>query len=348
MTFHVGLIGAGTISRTHGRAATELPGVEVVAVVGTNREKTAALAAEHGAAAYGALDEFLRHRPMEAVLIGSPSGVHADEAIAAARAGLHVLCEKPLDVTTERVDAMVAEADKAGVKLGVMFQDRTKPDLRRLKALIDGGGLGRPLLVSGRVRWWRPPEYYASSRWRGTWALDGGGALMNQGVHTVDLMLWLLGDVRWVSARTATTLHKIEVEDTAVAVLEFASGAVGTLEATTTAYPGYPRRLDLTGSEGTVIVENDRIVAADLRTPLEGGVSTGAGDSNRLGSTHLVTDVSGHRALIEDFRRAVETGGRPVCDGRDGRRSVELVQAVYRSSREGAPVLTGTSPAFRA
>ena len=341
MTFHVGLIGAGTISRTHGRAASEIPGVKVVAVVGTNREKTTALAAEQGAAAYGSLDEFLRHRPMEAVLIGSPSGVHADEAIAAARAGLHVLCEKPLDVTTERVDRMLAEADKAGVKLGVMFQDRTKPDLRRLKSLIDAGGLGRPLLVSARVRWWRPPEYYASSRWRGTWALDGGGALMNQGVHTVDLMLWMLGDVKRVSARTATTLHKIEVEDTAVAVLEFASGAVGTLEATTTAYPGYPRRLEVVGTEGTIGVENDRIVTADLRTPLEGGVSTGTGDSNKLGSTHLVTDVSGHRALIEDFKRAVETNGRPVCDGRDGRRSVELVQAVYRSSREGTAVTIG-------
>ena len=344
MTWHVGLIGAGTISRTHGRAASELPDVKVAAVVGTNREKTAALAAGHGAAAYGSLDEVLRHRPMDAVLIGSPSGVHADEAIAAARAGLHVLCEKPLDVTTERVDAMVAAADKAGVRLGVMFQDRTKPDLRRLKSLIDSGGLGRPLLVSARVRWWRPPEYYASSRWRGTWALDGGGALMNQGVHTVDLMLWLLGDVRRVTARTATTLHKIEVEDTALALLEFASGAIGTLEATTTAYPGYPRRLELVGTEGTVTVENDRIVSADLRTPLEGGVTTGAGDSNKLGSTHLVTDASGHRALIEDFLRAVETGGKPVCDGRDGRRSVELVQAVYRSSREAAPVNLGLSP----
>jgi predicted dehydrogenase len=233
---------------------------------------------------------------------------------------------------------MVAAAEKAGVKLGVMFQDRTKPDLRRLKKLVDDGGLGRPLLASARVRWWRPPEYYASSAWRGTWKLDGGGALMNQGVHTVDLLLWLLGDVRRVSARTATTLHTIEVEDTALALLDFASGAVATLEATTTAYPGYPRRLELVGTEGTITVENDRLVSADLRTPLAGGLDAAAGDANTLGSTHLVTDATGHRNLIEDFRRAVETNGKPVCDGRDGRRSVELVQAVYRSSRENAPV----------
>jgi predicted dehydrogenase len=247
------------------------------------------------------------------------------------------LCEKPLDTTTEKVDALLAEVDKAGVTLGVMFQDRTKPDLRRLKALVDSGGLGRPLLVNARVRWWRPPEYYAGSKWRGTWALDGGGAVMNQGVHTVDLLLWLLGDVKRVQARTTTAFHAIEVEDTAAAVLEFASGAVGLFEATTAGYPGYPRRVELTGTEGTIIVENDRIVVADLRTPRE-GLTSGQGDANALGSTHLVTDASGHRWLVEDFLRALETGGRPVCDGREGRRSVELVQAVYRSAREGVPV----------
>jgi UDP-N-acetyl-2-amino-2-deoxyglucuronate dehydrogenase len=274
---------------------------------------------------------------MEAVLIGSPSGVHAQQAIAAARQGLHVLCEKPLDVTTECVDALLAEADKAGVKLGVMFQDRTKPDLRRLKALVESGNFGRPLLASARVRWWRPPEYYAGSKWRGTWALDGGGALMNQGIHTVDLLLWLMGDVERVQARTTTAFHAIEVEDTAAAVLQFASGATGTLEATTAAYPGYPRRLELTGTEGTILVESDRIVLADLRTPLE-GLSTGKGDTNAQGSTHLVTDVSGHRALIEDFLRAVETNGRPLCDGREGRRSVALVRAIYESARTGQAV----------
>jgi UDP-N-acetyl-2-amino-2-deoxyglucuronate dehydrogenase len=190
------------------------------------------------------------------------------------------------------------------------------------------------------VRWWRPPEYYAGSKWRGTRALDGGGALMNQGVHTVDLLLWLLGDVTRVQAKTATVLHEIEVEDTAVAVLEFASGAVGTLEATTAAYPGYPRRVELTGTAGTVLVENDRIVSADLRTPVE-GLAGGHGDANAQGSTHLLTDVSGHRRLIEDFLQAVETGRPPLCDGREGRRSVELVQAVYRSSRDGAAVTIG-------
>jgi predicted dehydrogenase len=337
VTFHVGLLGGGNISRTHGRAAAELPGVKVAAVHGTNPEKARGLAAEQGVPAYDSLEAFLAHRPMQAVLIGSPSGVHAAQAIDAVRQGLHVLCEKPLDIRLSQVDALLAEAERAGVKLGVMFQDRTKADLCRLKGLLDEGRIGRPLLVSASVRWWRPQEYYSSQRWRGTWEFDGGGALMNQGVHTVDLLLWLLGDVTRVQARTATAFHAIEVEDTAVALLEFASGAVATLEATTAAWPGYPRRLEITGTEGTVVVEGDRIVKADLRTPLEAAAAAPA-DGNVQVSSHLIADASGHRALLADFLRAVETDGRPLCDGREGRRSVELVQAVYESARTGQPV----------
>jgi predicted dehydrogenase len=340
VTFHVGLLGGGNISRTHGRAAVELPDVKVAAVHGTNPEKARALAAEHGVPAYDSLDAFLAHRPLEAVLIGSPSGIHAQQAIAAVRRGLHVLCEKPLDIQLPAVDVLLAEAERAGVKLGVMFQDRTKEDLRRVKSLLDEGGLGRPLLVSASVRWWRPPEYYSSQRWRGTWEFDGGGALMNQGVHTVDLLLWLLGDVTRVQARTATAFHQIEVEDTAVAVLEFASGALATLEATTAAFPGYPRRVEITGTEGTVVVEGDRIVRADLRTPLPGATGARATD-NAQATSHVMADASGHRALLEDFRRAIETNGRPLCDGGEGRRSVALVRAVYEAARTGRPVELG-------
>src|SRR4029077_5851210 len=149
---------------------------------------------------------------------------------------------------------------------GVIFQERMKPHIRQLKSWLDEGLLGRPLMGNPRVKWYRPPEYYANSRWRGTFALDGGGALINQGVHTVDLLLWLAGDVARVQARTATLLHKIEVEDTAAAILEFSSGALGILHATTAAYPGYPRRVEISGTEGTVILEHDRIIAANLRS----------------------------------------------------------------------------------
>ena len=343
MTIHVGLIGAGNISQTHARAAAAIPGVSVAAVHGANGAKARELAASHGAAAYDSLDAFLDHEPMDMVVIGSPSGVHAAQGVAAARHRLHVLVEKPIDVTTERADELIAAAEESAVRLGVLFQDRLKPGIVKLKQLVDSGGLGRVLSVSARVPWYRPPDYYRLSRWRGTAALDGGGALMNQGIHTVDLLLWVLGDVIRVQARTATLLHEIESEDTALALLEFASGAAGVLEASTATYPGYPRRVEITGTEGTAVLEHDRLVSADLRTPRPELVGDG-GDANASASSPVVSDASGHQRLIEDFLRAIETGSRPACDGHEGRRSVELVEAIYRSARSLASEPVGGRP----
>ena len=167
--------------------------------------------------------------------------------------------------------------------------------------------------------------------------MDGGGALINQAVHTVDLLLWLLGDVVRVQSRTATALHAIEVEDTAIAVLEFASGALGVIQATTAAFPGYPRRVQITGAEGTVILEQDRILAANLRHP-QCITSAAAPDENQSASSALVSDVRGHQALFEDFLQAIERNTTPVCDGREGRRSIALVEAIYRAARNGGAV----------
>ena len=164
---------------------------------------------------------------------------------------------------------------------------------------------------------------------------------MNQGIHTVDLLLWLLGGVQRLYAQTRTALHEIEVEDTVVACLEFAGGAVATLEATTAAYPGYPRRLELTGTQGTVVLEHDRIVATDLRPPPSEPLPRGPGNENASSSSPVVSDVSGHRRVIEDFLHATETGAEPLCSGREGRRSVALVEAIYRSARSGAPEAPG-------
>lgn len=335
---HLGIMGGGGISDTHARAAREIEGLQVAAFYGDNPEKTAQLAERYGGTVYRDLESFLAHDALDLVIIGSPSALHAQQGIAAARRGLHVLTEKPIDVTTAQADALIKECERAQVKLGVCFQDRVAPDIARLKQLIDAGRIGKPIVCSGHVKWYRPPEYYANSRWRGRRALDGGGALMNQGVHTIDLLLWLLGDVERVYARTLTALHTIEVEDTVVATLEFRNGAVGTVEAATSIYPGYQRRVEVSGREGTIIMEHDRIVKADLRTPGPTLVTPSAGDSNASASSPIVTDVSGHRRLIEDFLQAIETGGRPICDGAEGRRSVELIEAIYESSRRGLPV----------
>jgi len=305
----IGIIGAGGISRTHVRAAQGIAGVEIVAVHGANAGKTAALAREAGAVAHDDLDRFLAE-PMDLAAIGSPSGLHARQAIAAARRGIHVLVEKPLDVTTAAVDELIGEADRAGVKVGVFFQERLVPQIAAMKAAIARGEIGEPFLASGHVRWYRPPEYYSDSRWRGTRTLDGGGALMNQGIHTVDVLLWLLGPVARVSGRVATRLHAIEVEDTASALLEFESGACAAIEATTAAFPGFPRRLVITGTRGALVHEDPPRPAA-------------------------VADATPHRRVFEDFIAAIASGGVPACDAREGRRSVAVVEAIYRSARSG-------------
>jgi len=335
MSMHVGLIGAGNISDTHARAAAAIPGVEIVAVQGGNPRKTEALAARYGAAVYADVAALVRHRPLDLVIIGSPSGLHAAQGILAAEQGLHVLTEKPIDVSLEAADRLIAAADAAGVRLGVLFQDRGQPDFVRARQSIADGAMGRPLLVSARVKWYRAPEYYAQSRWRGTRALDGGGAVINQGIHTVDLLLWLLGPVSGVTARTATALHSIDVEDTALALLEFESGAVGSYEATTAAYPGYQRRVEISGTEGTLVLEHDRLVAADLRHPRPDLLGSSADDANASSSSPVVSDARAHQRLIADFIDAIRDGRDPICSGRAARASLAVVDAIYRSARDG-------------
>jgi UDP-N-acetyl-2-amino-2-deoxyglucuronate dehydrogenase len=330
LPLQAGFVGCGNITDTHARSAREA-GLGIAAFFGRDPEKAAALASRFGGRAFARYEDFLAHRPMDLVVIGSPSGRHAEQGAAAAQHGLHVLVEKPIDVSTARGEALVAAAGKAGVKLGVLFQDRLKPDLAALRGFLAEGGLGRILVASARVKWHRPPEYYSASRWRGTRALDGGAALINQGIHTVDLLLWLLGPVSEVRAVAGTLLHAIEGEDVALALLRFASGALATLEATTVAFPGYPRRVEISGTEGTVVVEGDRVVAADLRAPAPGLVSAGDEGASSA-ATAVVADATPHRRMVEDFARAIATGGTPACDGREGLRSLAVVEAVYAAA----------------
>jgi predicted dehydrogenase len=331
----VGLLGGGNISDTHARAARAIPGVEIAAIYGPNRDKADKLARAYGGVVYDDVERFLDHRTLDIVAIGSPSGLHADQAIAAIGRGIHVLCEKPLDVTTARVDAVIDAADRGGVKVGVFFQDRLKPDIAKMKSMLVSGELGKPVFAAGHVRWYRPPEYYATSRWRGTRALDGGGALMNQAIHTVDVVQWLFGAVARVGGRTATLLHPIQTEDTAAAVLEFENGAIGVIEATTSSYPGYARRVDVSGSEGTLILEGDRLVATDLRAT--GGHSSAipAEPPPENAASATVSDSVPHQRIFEDFIRAIRDDAVPVCDAREARPSVAIIEAIYRSAQTG-------------
>jgi UDP-N-acetyl-2-amino-2-deoxyglucuronate dehydrogenase len=203
---------------------------------------------------------------------------------------------------------------------------------------VDAGVLGKPILVDARVKWHRPPDYYANSRWRGTWDLDGGGALINQAVHTLDLMLWIFGEVKAVQAMSKTALHAIEAEDTLIAMLEFSNGALGVLQAATSVFPGYPRRLELSGSEGTLIIEQDRLLAADLKNPSADLLKRSEADKNPSSSSPVVSDARGHQAVLEDFLLAIRTNTKPRCDGQEGRRSLTVVQAIYEACRTGKRV----------
>jgi len=336
---NIGIIGSGNISDTHARAAQSIPGVEIAAVFGRQLDKAKRLTDAYGGRPFDDLDQFLAHRPMDIVAIGSPSGMHAAHGIAAAEAGLHVLVEKPLDITLERADALIEAADRAGVKLGVFFQDRLKPDVVDMKAIVEAGVLGKPVLASGRVKWYRPPEYYGGSRWRGTFALDGGGALINQAIHTIDLLLYVFGPIVRVDARAGTQLHAIEVEDTVVATVEFANGALGVFEASTAVFPGYARRVEISGTTGTMILEHDQIASVDLLPGTDAGPHAArAAAANQSApaanaASPIVADATPHRRIIENFIEAVRTGGSPICDGPEGRRSVAVCDAIYRSAR---------------
>lgn len=334
----VGILGGGNISETHLKAAQQAEGVTVAAVCGRNPSSVVKLADDAGVPAFTDLESFLNHKPMDMVAIGSPSGVHAEQGILAADKGLHVLVEKPVDITTERVDQLIEACSQNGVKLGVFFQDRVAPDLQRLKRMLDQDDLGRIHLATAHVKWYRPPDYYKDSSWRGTWELDGGGAVMNQSIHTIDLLLWLLGDVERIYAAAGTKLHPIETEDTAVAVIEFRSGTLATFEAATSAYPGEPRRLFVSGSKGTAKVEHDRVVGLDLVGNDSSTRETIAADRNLSESSPVVENVTGHRLIMEDFVNAIKRDIRPLCDGLEGRRSVELVEALYQSARERKPI----------
>jgi predicted dehydrogenase len=337
VALHVAILGGGNISGTHARAAAAA-GLVVAAVHGRHPDKVRAMADAYGATPYADLDACLAHPSLDAVLIGSPSGVHADQGIAAATRGLHVLVEKPIDVTVERADALIEAATHNDVRLGVMFQDRTQPPFVALQRTLASGRLGRPLVTAATVRWYRPPDYYAKSGWRGTWALDGGGALMNQGIHTLDLLLWLFGRLARVSARVGTLLHPIEVEDTAVAVLEFASGALATYEATTAAYPGYPRRLEITTSEGTIAIEHSQVIRADVKSGAEDLIVVDTSRPSQGPSSPVVSDISGHQRLVEDFAEAIRDRRDPLCSGAEGRRSLVAARAIYESARTGRVV----------
>lgn len=333
----LGIVGGGMIGAVQAAAISEISGAHLVAVCGRDEKRTAAFAARFGATAYTDYEKFLAHPGLHLVSVCTPSGTHAELGIAAAAAGKHVLVEKPIEINLARADALIAACDRAGVKLGVIFQSRFLPAVQRIKRALDEARLGPLLAGDAYVKWYRAPEYYAPGSWHGTLELDGGGALINQAIHTVDLLRWMMGPVAEVFAmKSALRYPHIEAEDTLVGTVRFANGALGVVQAATSIKPGFKRRVEISGERGTVVLDGDAISVWAID-----------GEDNAAGDEEQITDGSanpaaisneGHRRQIEDMLRAIREDRAPLIDGREGRKSLELVLALYVAANENRVV----------
>lgn len=317
---------------------------KIVAVADVNEAAARRAAEQLHVDCYTALDGLLGRPDVGLVSICTPSGLHSEAAIAAAEAGKHVIVEKPLDVTLPRIDAMIEACERNAVQLHCIFNNRYRGAHRFLKRAVEAGRFGKLINANASIRWYREPDYYRKSPWHGTRAIDGGGALMNQSIHYIDLLLWLAGDVESLSAYTGTLLHKsIETEDTAVAALRFKNGALGTVLATTSTYPGYPAELQIVGERGSATLVDGMLrswafVDSDPLDEEAAAYRTDAPVDNDRASDPMAFACADHKTQIE---RAVETilhGGTPDIGGREARKAVALILAIYESAATGRPV----------
>jgi len=344
MALGFGIVGCGMISNFHAKAIADVRGAKLVAGFDTVAPAADRLAGETGCKAYYQLDDMLADPDVDVVTIGTPSGAHLEPAVAAAKAGKHVIVEKPLEITLKRCDKIIEACDKAGVVLSTIFPSRFHAPSIEIKKAVDTGRFGTLTIGDAIVKWYRSQEYYDSGAWRGTWGLDGGGALMNQAIHSVDLLTWLMGPVTEIRARTAMLAHKqIEVEDVAMATVQFANGALGVIEATTAAYPGYLKRIEIHGSHGSAIMEEEDIVKWDfakarardkaIHAKMAEQTSGGGGAADPAAIGH-----HGHARQFADVVGAVQKNTKPLIDGPEGRRSVEIILGIYKSAETGKAV----------
>ena len=355
-----GIVGCGAIGPTHAGAIQQMADAELIAVADLIPDRAQSTADKFSVSKiYHEQQQLLSDPAIDVVCLCTPSGMHGDGAVAAMQAGKHVIVEKPMEINTAACDRMIAAQRATGKLMTVISQHRFDAASLLVKDLVQSGKLGRIILATAEVKWWRTQKYYDEGDWRGTWALDGGGAVMNQGIHTLDLLQWFAGDVESVFAHTRTAAHeRIEVEDAAVATLTFRNGAIGTYVASTAVYDGLPVRIDIFGTEGSAILEGDRLKEIKLKTGevygneqvarhavqvARGGTASVADDAaNRTqGAKEGAVWGDAHRAQFEDFVRALRTGGKPLIDGPAGRAPVQVIQGLYESSRSGKLVRLG-------
>lgn len=337
-TWNFGIVGSGLIADFHARAIGDIPNAKFTACCDKITDRAKKLADKYGARAFDSYEAMVECKDVDIVTIATPSGLHMEPTIAAARAGKHVLCEKPLEITLERIDAMIDAHEKAGTRLGGIFPYRFNNLMLPLRDAIQSGRFGTITYAGVYVPWWRTDEYYKDS-WHGTWKLDGGGALMNQSIHMIDMLCDLMPPIESVQAYTATLGHQMEAEDTAAAVLRYASGALGIIYGTTSSFPGQYRRFEITGTRGTAVnVENsitlwefadkhpDDIEVRKQFMKIEGG--GGVADPAAIG-------YENHRRNFQAFLEALESGEHFWIDGPEARKAVQVILAIYESARTG-------------
>jgi predicted dehydrogenase len=338
-----GIVGTGVIAPTHAKAIAALPAARLVAVTDVVPESAKAFAERYDCDVEPDLDALLARADIDVVSVCVPSGLHAEVGVQAATAGKHLVVEKPLDVTLAAADRLIDAVRAAGVTTTVISQHRFDPGLVELRHLLDSGALGRLVVGEASTKWYRTQGYYDSAAWRGTWALDGG-ALLNQGIHYVDLLRWSMGPVAEVTAVCSTQSHQMEAEDVALAVLRFSSGAVGTIVASTAVFPGFAQRLEISGTDGTVLIEDGETVyrafSAEVPEPGDRGSQVGTGVSVPGAAANAsALGIASHVAQIADLMAAIDEGRQPLVTAESGRDALEVVCAVYESAREGRAIV---------
>lgn len=331
-----GIIGCGSVAPTHARGIEKIEGAKLVAACDLVTEKAEKFAKEYNCDPYTDSAEMLAREDVDAVCVLTPSGLHAEVGIQAAKAGKHLVVEKPIDVSLANADDLLCAVKEAGVKLAVISQHRFDNAIIKIKKAIAEGKFGQLNFGASHTKWYRTQEYYDSGDWRGTWKLDGGGALMNQSVHYVDMLQYIMGPVEEVFAYCATRDHvRIEVEDVAVASVKFKSGAIGLIEGSTVAYPGFYTRLDINGSDGSAIVQAGQIVEWKLKNENE---SEAVVKEEVEGAQDAQITSSSHQRQLADFVTSLRENREPFVNGEEGRKPLEIILAIYESARTGKPV----------
>lgn len=344
----VGIVGSGMIAQFHATALSAIEAVHLVGIYSTTPSKRECFAGNWSCRGYTSLQELLSDDAISMILIATPSGSHMDITLEAAKHGVHVLCEKPLEITTDRIDQMIQAAAKFKIILGGIFNRRFNTAVTQLKEAVETGRFGQLTICDAQIKWYRNQEYYDSGGWRGTWGLDGGGALMNQSIHTIDLLIHIAGPIKRLSAMTKTLTHeRIEVEDNAVVMVEYASGAIGTIQASTSCWSqdGHAAEVNISGTTGSAFMHDDRFAKWEFQTPLPideqirkefmtiGAIAEGANDPNAI-------QVDGHIRNIQNFVSAVSGTTTLDIDGHEARKAVAVIEAIYESSRNDGKWIT--------